>query len=151
MNAYFSREALSCDRVCELSCNLDDMTPEDIGFAMERLLEAGALDVYTVPIGMKKNRPATMLRCLCRAGEEEDFVQLLLRHTTTLGVRLQILERRVLNRQTVNRNTPWGPVRCKIAAGKEKPEYEDLAAIARQYDLPLSEVRRHIKQKETET
>ena len=97
-----------------------------------------------------KNRPATMLCCLCRDGEEENFAQLLLRHTTTLGVRLQKLERRTLNRQTITRETPWGPVRCKLAAGKEKPEFEDLAAIARSHDLPLAEVRQAITKKKEE-
>ena len=73
--------------VLMLACNLDDMTAEAIGFCMERLLEAGALDVYTTPIGMKKNRPGTLLTCLCRAEQREDMLRCLFRHTTTLGVR----------------------------------------------------------------
>lgn len=148
MNAYYSREQLTCDTVCELSCNLDDMLPEDIGYAMERLLEAGALDVYTVPIGMKKNRPGTMLCCLCAAEKSEQFAQLLLHYTTTFGVRLQQLERRTLVRQTEIRTTPLGPVRFKTAAGKEKPEYEDLVQIARDRALPPATVRRMLVQQE---
>ena len=75
------------DTVWELSCNLDDMTPEDIAFAMERLLDAGALDVWTTPIGMKKNRPGTQLSLLCREDQKEELAQCLFRHTTTLGIR----------------------------------------------------------------
>lgn len=142
---------LQRDEVYELACNLDDMLPEDIGFAMDLLLDAGALDVYTVPIGMKKNRPGTMLCCLCRAGEEDTFTRLLLRHTTTLGVRMQKMERRTLTRQTVIRDTPLGPVCCKITPLKEKPELEDLAAIARAHNLSLAEVRRVVAQAKDET
>lgn len=144
MNTYYSREVLACDAVCQLSCNLDDMLPEDIGYAMERLLEAGALDVYTIPIGMKKNRPGVMLCCLCPWEDADDFAQLMLHHTTTFGVRLQKLERRTLRRQTDRRDTALGEVRFKAAAGKEKPEFEDLARIARTQDLSLPSVRRII-------
>ena len=145
MTAYDTQDQLQREQVYELACNLDDMTPEDIGYAMERLLEAGALDVYTIPIGMKKNRPATMLCCLCPAGQEERFAALLLRHTTTLGVRMQAMERRTLPRRTVTRQTAWGPVHYKTAGGREKPEYEDLARIAREQDLPIHQIRRSLE------
>ena len=90
------------DEVMELSCNLDDMCPEDIGFALELLLDAGALDVWTSPIGMKKNRPGVMLSLLCPVEEAERFAELLFRHTTTLGIR-QTLHRRFLQRSGCRR------------------------------------------------
>lgn len=87
LRAMLGDTAADIGDVYELACNLDDMTGEDIAFAMERLLEAGALDVYTVPIGMKKSRPGVMLCILCREEQREEMARLLLRHTTTLGVR----------------------------------------------------------------
>ena len=118
------------DTVWELSCNLDDMTPEDIAFAMERLLDAGALDVWTTPIGMKKNRPGIQLSVLSREDRKEELAQCLFRHTTTLGIRQTEHRRYLLRREFAQAETPWGPVRVKTAEGRFKPEYEDLAAIA---------------------
>ena len=86
LRAMLGETAAESGDVVELACNLDDMTGEGIAFAMERLLAAGALDVYTLPIGMKKSRPGVMLCVLCREEQREDMVRLLLRHTTTLGV-----------------------------------------------------------------
>ena len=80
-------EDIEQDEVCELSCNLDDMTPEQLGFALERLLEGGALDAYTIPIGMKKSRPGVMLRVICRPQQKGEMVAILFRYTTTLGIR----------------------------------------------------------------
>lgn len=132
------------DRIAELCCNLDDMTPEAVGFAMERLFEAGALDVYTTPIGMKKCRPGVLLTCMCKEEDKEKMVGLLFRHTTTLGIRESLCNRYTLSRGLRMEETPYGPVRIKTAAGwgihREKPEYEDLASIARQREISLSEV-----------
>ena len=133
------------DEVLELSCNLDDMTGETLGFAQEELLAGGALDVWTVPIGMKKSRPGILLQVLCRPEDRESMLSLLFRHTTTLGVREQRLRRTVLERRTEAEETPWGPLRRKIAEGRglrrEKAEYEDLARIARERGLSLEQVR----------
>ena len=133
----------------ELACNLDDMTGEGIAFAMERLLAAGALDVYTLPIGMKKSRPGVMLCVLCREEQREDMVHLLLRHTTTLGVRETRHRRYTLSRSQDTVNSPWGPVARKTSQGwgvrRQKPEYEDLARIAREQDLTLDQVRDGLK------
>ena len=122
---------------------------EDIAFAMERLLEAGALDVYTVPIGMKKSRPGVMLCVLCREEQREEMARLLLRHTTTLGVRESRHRRYTLSRAEETVDTPWGPVARKLSQGwgvrRQKPEYEDLARIAREQDLPLEQVRQQIR------
>ena len=133
------------DEVLELRCNLDDMTAEDLSFAAERLLEAGALDVWTQPIGMKKGRPGTMLCVLCKPDDRKALLALLFRHTTTLGVRETCLRRAVLDRRTETLQTRFGPLRRKVAEGygvrREKWEYEDLARIAGEQDLTLETVR----------
>lgn len=133
------------DRILELCCNLDDMTGEDIGFAMETLLSAGALDAFTTPISMKKNRPAILLTVLCREEQREDMVRLIFRHTSTLGIRESTHRRFCLNRREEQLATPYGPVRCKVSQGygvsRRKPEYEDLSRLAREHDLPLAQVR----------
>ena len=131
------------DTVLELSCNVDDMTAEAIGFAMERLFAGGALEVYTVPIGMKKSRPGTLLRVMCREPDREAMLALLFRHTTTLGVRETVTRRYVLDRKLETLETPCGPVRRKVSSGygvrREKYEYDDLARIAREKDISLRE------------
>ena len=132
------------ERVSELCCNLDDMTGEALGFAMDALRDAGALDVYCQPIQMKKSRPGQMLCCLCRPEEEQRFAALMLRHTTTLGVRCRELRRYTLEREPVTLRTPWGPVRGKRSHGfgvdRVKPEFDDLAAIARREGIGLGEI-----------
>lgn len=137
------------DSIVELRCNLDDMTAEDIGFAMEQLLRAGAPEVFSTPIGMKKNRPGTMLTVLCRANQREEMVRLLLRHTSTLGIRESVCRRFTLTRREETVDTPYGKVRCKISEGygvcRRKPEYDDLSAIAEAQQLPLSEIRRSLQ------
>ena len=129
------------DTVWELSCNLDDMTPEDIAFAMERLLDAGALDVWTTPIGMKKNRPGIQLSVLSREDRKEELAQCLFRHTTTLGIRQTEHRRYLLRREFAQAETPWGPVRVKTVEGRFKPEYEDLRRIALEQNIPIAQVR----------
>lgn len=133
------------DTVTELSCNLDDMTGEEIGFAMEQLLSAGALDVYTTPIGMKKNRPGTMLTVLCKEEQKDEMVRLLFRHTTTLGIRENRFSRYTLERHMETVQTPYGPVRRKVVSGygvtRSKMEYEDLAKIAREQGKSLRELK----------
>ena len=135
----------SQDTVTLLSCNLDDMSGEELGFAMERLLDGGALDVYTVPIGMKKNRPGTMLGVICRPEDRDAHVRLIFRHTTTIGVRIEIVTRCVLDRKTERQQTVLGEARVKTVSGfgvsREKWEYEDLAHMASAEELSLREVR----------
>lgn len=134
------------EEVAELSCSIDDMTGEELGFAMERLFDGGALEVYTLPAGMKKSRPGTLLQVLCRREDREALLALLFRHTTTLGVRERSVRRHTLTRTVTEAETPYGPVRRKDAAGygvsRFKYEYEDLAAIARERGVSLEEVRR---------
>ncbi|MBQ5968638.1 MAG: nickel pincer cofactor biosynthesis protein LarC [Clostridia bacterium] len=127
------------DRVYELCCNVDDMTAEELGFAAEAIFACGAREVFTVPVGMKKNRPGTLLCVLCDEAHREAVVRAVFRHTATLGVREKALERYVLDRQTETVGTSFGPVRRKRAAGygvtREKLEYDDVARIAAQHDL----------------
>jgi uncharacterized protein (TIGR00299 family) protein len=137
--------ALRRETVVELQTNLDDATPEELGFAMERLFEAGALDVAFSPLQMKKNRPGVLLRVLGRPADGERLAELVLVHTSALGVRVQPLERVVAGRATAAVQTPWGEVRVKYKLLGERriaaaPEYEDCARVARAAGVPLREV-----------
>lgn len=136
------------DSVLQLECNVDDMTAEELGFAMERILEAGALEVYTVAAGMKKSRPGTLLSVLCHEAEKEKLVRVIFQNTTTIGVREHACSRYTLKRSFETVQTPYGEVQKKISSGygvtREKYEYEDLARIAREQGMSLEEVRKSI-------
>lgn len=136
------------DSIIELCCNLDDMTPEKIGFVTELLMEEGAFDVYTTNIQMKKNRPAVMLTCMCAKEDREKFLTLILKHTTTLGVREYTCKRYGLKREIREVETIYGTVRVKAASGygvaKEKPEYEDMARIAKEKKISLAEIEKEV-------
>jgi uncharacterized protein (DUF111 family) len=132
-------------QVTLLECNLDDMTGEALGYALEQLLSAGALDAWFTPIYMKKNRPGVILSILCLPDEAQAFCGLLLRETQTLGVRWHVLHRQVAERRMATVSTAWGDVRCKLKVldGRvvdAKPEYEDCAALARRHVRPLQEM-----------
>ena len=137
------------DTVLEISCNVDDMTAEAIGFATERLFEGGAMEVYTVPIGMKKSRPGTLIRVMCREEDRENIIALLFKHTATIGVREAITRRYVLDRRMETLNTPYGEVRRKVSFGygvsRAKYEYDDLARIAKAENISLDEVKRRLE------
>ena len=134
--------------VIELQCNLDDCTPENIAFAMERLFDEGALDVYTMPIGMKKNRSGILLTCMCKKEDKDKMLSLIFKHTTTLGVREYESKRYTLHREMVEKETPYGKVCVKKVTGygvaREKAEYEDLAKIAREQGLSIEEIRKEL-------
>ena len=136
------------DTVYELSCNIDDMTGERIGFAMERLFECGALDVYTVPIGMKKSRPGILLSVLCREETREEVVKAVFKYTTTIGIREQKMDRYVLTRTFDEAETPYGVIRRKNVSGygviRSKAEYEDLARAAVAHGVSIADVEREI-------
>lgn len=148
VRAMLGEQDAPTEEILELSCNLDDCTGEAIGFAMERLLDAGALDVYWTSVGMKKNRPGILLTCMCRPLDREKMVELLFRHTTTLGVRESAFRRYTLSRESKTIQTPDGDIRVKVSTGygvtREKPEFEDLAKIARKTGKSLSELQRSI-------
>jgi len=132
------------DSVCELKCNIDDMTGEAIAFACERIFDAGALDVLTVPATMKKGRPGVVLLALCAPGRKDAVTAAIFRHTSTLGVRETICRRSVLSRSEETVALPDGStLRRKVSEGfgvkREKVEYDDLAAYALSHGLSLSE------------
>ena len=132
------------ERIVEICCNLDDMTPEAIGYVIDMLLEEGALDVFTTPIMMKKNRPATMLTCLCSTEISDHMIQRILEETTTIGVRYVNYERKTLESTFENIETEWGKIRMKISEGhgikKQKPEYEDVRRIAKEQGISFQKV-----------
>lgn len=130
-------------QVLELSCNVDDMTGEAVGFATRQLLEAGALDVYTVPIGMKKSRPGLLIRVMCPEEDREKMVQLIFRYTTTIGIREVKTRRYTLERSVTELETPYGTVRRKDSSGygviRSKYEYEDLVRIGLEKEISVSQ------------
>ena len=152
VRAFLGETGEKGDTVAELSCNLDDMTAEAIGFVQELLLENGALEVYTIPVGMKKCRPGVLLTCMCRMEDEEKMTELLFRHTTTLGIREHVSRRFTLKREMKEVGTPYGTVRVKTSSGygvcRSKMEYEDLAKIAREQGLSLEDVRSAVRKAE---
>jgi len=128
------------ETVLELSCNLDDLTPELLGYTMEQLFAAGALDVWHTPIQMKKQRPGMMLSLLCRPEQKDRMAQLLMKETGSLGVRVQQIQRLVQQRRIEEYQTSLGVVRFKISQYGSKPEYDDCCRIAREQGLALREV-----------
>ena len=134
---------------------MDDCSGEDAGFVLELLIQEGALDAYTTAAGMKKSRPGLILTCLCRPEDADRMEDLMLLHTTTLGVRRIDCRRKKLNRRVEEIDTPWGTVRRKISEGmtasgipiwREKAEYEDLARISRETGMSLQEIRNRLRQ-----
>lgn len=134
-----------------LETNVDDLNPEIYDYVMTRLFEAGSLDVFLSPIQMKKNRPATLLRVLCRPDDAEALISILFTETSTLGVRQQVVTRLCLGRTIHTVNTPYGPVRVKVARwgetkAKAAPEYDDCRRLAEANRVPLREVYRAAEQ-----
>ncbi len=144
VRAILGESESSEDEIYELSCNVDDMTGESIGYAMDRLFEAGALDVYTMAIGMKKSRPGTLIHVMCREKDKDRLVQTIFKHTTSIGIRENKFRRYVLDREIKTVQTAYGDVHCKISSGygveRKKYEHDDLASIAKKCDISLSEV-----------
>ena len=128
------------DRVVEIVCHLDDMNPEDLPLVIERLMAAGALDAAAAPLVMKKGRLGQSLTVLSTSEKSEALAALVLEQTPSLGVRLRPVERRVLEREVVTVQSPWGPAKVKRARTADgwrlHPEAEDVARICRQSDLP---------------
>ncbi|MBQ7474172.1 MAG: nickel pincer cofactor biosynthesis protein LarC [Oscillospiraceae bacterium] len=149
LRAFWGESEGETEELCELACNLDDMTGEEIGFALDRLFAAGALDAWTSPIGMKKSRPGVLLSCLCREEKREALLRCFFRHTTTLGVRERRCLRTSLGRMTETAHTPYGEVRVKVSQGwgveRRKAEFDDLAALARENGLSLREIKDSIE------
>ena len=146
IRAFFGESATEkTDEVAEISCNIDDMTGEEIGFAVQMLLDNGALDVWTAPIYMKKSRPAVMLSCLCKNEDSKKFAGLIFKYTSTIGVRVNVCSRYCLERSVYVKHTDLGDVRIKRSEGfgvvREKAEYEDLARIAEEKNISIGKVK----------
>ena len=135
----------------ELSCNVDDMTAEDIAFACDKLFEGGANEVFTIPVGMKKSRTGTLIKVICNDDKREGLVRLIFKHTSTLGIRQMPFERYVLKREIITEDTQFGSVRKKISSGygvtREKYEHDDLERIADEQGLSIEKIRRSLKKK----
>jgi uncharacterized protein (DUF111 family) len=133
------------ETVTVLEASLDDLNPQVFGYVLDRLLEEGALDVFGMPVQMKKNRPGTLLTVLCKSEDAAKLTQLIFTETTTLGVRRREEVRQALARRWENVRTPWGEVRMKIASmngtvTNYAPEYEDCRKIAAEHHVPLKAV-----------
>lgn len=148
VRAFIGETTDEGDRIIELACNLDDMTPEELSFAMEELFTLGALDVYFTSIGMKKSRPGVKLTCMCRERQRKQMLECIFKHTTTLGVREYVCKRYELGRSEKTVRTLDGEVRVKTSSGygavREKAEYEDLAALARKSGKTIAQIRSEV-------
>ncbi|MBO4890199.1 MAG: nickel pincer cofactor biosynthesis protein LarC [Lachnospiraceae bacterium] len=153
LRAMLGESSLAAADIVELSCNVDDMTGEDIGYATKVFLEEGAADVYTTAIGMKKGRPGTKISVMCHPEERRRFVDLMFKHTTTLGIRENAFGRYVLDRRSDSIDTGSGKVSVKISEGygvsRRKIEYDDLERIATDRNISVAEAR-SIASKETD-
>ncbi len=133
------------DQAVELCCNVDDMSGEAVGFALEHFMAQGALDAWWESLGMKKSRPGLRLTVLCRAEDRGRMLSLIFRYTSTIGVRETICRRYILRREKSSVQTPWGPVMVKRSLGygteKAKPEYEELRQLALDAGIGLDEAR----------
>jgi uncharacterized protein (TIGR00299 family) protein len=134
-------------RLAVLETNLDDLNPEIISYVVNRLFEAGALDVSLHPIQMKKNRPGTQIQVLSEISDADDHRSILFKETTTLGIRQYLVDRYCLSRVIQEIDTPYGPIRIKIADTggsqlKISPEYEDCARLANKHQVPLQQIYR---------
>ncbi|MBR2808643.1 MAG: nickel pincer cofactor biosynthesis protein LarC [Erysipelotrichaceae bacterium] len=151
VRAILGESADNTDKVYELNCNVDDMTGEELGFAMDRLFEAGALEVFTVPVNMKKSRPGVLLRVLCSESDREKMVRVIFKHTSTIGIRMIACDRFTLDRKIVETDTPFGKIRRKESSGygvkRYKYEHDDLAAVAKEKGISIREALRTIEEK----
>ncbi len=140
------------DEVIRLETNIDDLNPEFFEFITEKLLEAGALDVWMSPIYMKKNRPGVSLNILCLAKDEKELLDLLFAETSTLGIRVSKETRRILPREVIEVTTGFGKIRVKVGRLGDKitsiaPEYDDCASLARKNKVPIKTIYDEAKQK----
>ena len=123
-----------------LECNVDDVTGETLGHALERLVESGAADAWTSPAGMKKSRPGHVLHVLCHPADEHRLAELALAETGSLGIRRHEVSRTALPRSTSTVTVDGHPIRLKHGPHRTKPEHDDVAAAARALGRPLREI-----------
>ncbi len=141
----FLGEAEDDGEIVELVCNIDDLSAENIGYAVDILFAEGALDVYTTSVHMKKNRPGILFTCMCKTSDKEKMIALIFKHTTTIGIREYTCRRHALKRSFRTVENDLGKVTVKRSEGfgtvREKLEFEDLARIAKESDMSLEDVR----------
>jgi len=147
LRAYIIEESNisgTTDSVWLLETNLDDITGENLGYVMEKLLDEGAKDVFYTPIFMKKNRPAYKLSVICSESHKAGLESVIFRNTTSIGIRKVLMERAILERESITINTAFGPARVKVTTfeGEKSysPEYEDIRNFCKNKDLPYGEV-----------
>jgi len=133
------------EEISVIEANLDDMNPQIYGYFSEKALAAGALDVYTTPVQMKKNRPGTLLTVLCKPQDASAMISLIFAETTTFGVRSYQAQRRILPREHVSVSTSFGDVRVKLSRVNGRilhvsPEFEDCRRLAEQHNVPLQRI-----------
>lgn len=149
MRAYLGETDEELPKISELSCNVDDMTAEDLAAAAETILNDGALDVFITPVIMKKGRPGSMLTCLCRASDSGKFAKLMLERTSTTGVRRCASERYEMSSEIGSKMTCYGQVRVKKSKGfgveKEKIEHDDIVRLSGETGLPISAVKKNLR------
>ena len=150
LRAMIGETDAETERIAVLSFNVDDMTAEQISYANERLFASGAVEVFTLPAGMKKSRPGTLVCALCHEEKKAAVISAIFKNTSTLGVRESECRRHVLERRFVKYDTPYGEVRSKISEGygvkREKLEYEDLARIARENDTGIDRAAKMVEE-----
>ena len=148
LRAFVGETPSGSDEVCEIECNIDDMTSEDLAFAVEKLMECGALDAFVIPATMKKGRPGHILVCTCHRKDFDGMVSTIFANTSTAGVRAAVKERLVLDRRFEEREVEGREVRIKIYEGfgvrREKPEFEDLKRISEETGVPVADLRRRL-------
>ena len=141
----------SSDSVIVIDTNIDDMNPQIYEYVMEQLFKAGALDVFLTPIIMKKGRPGITLSVLCNEKEKDCLIDIILKETTSIGVRYYNTERKILKREIKKKKTKYGTLNVKISkqgrkSSKISIEYEDCKKIAKKYNIPLVEVMKVLRQ-----
>ncbi|MCR2032203.1 nickel pincer cofactor biosynthesis protein LarC [Anaerofustis stercorihominis] len=133
------------DKIFKLSCNIDDMTGEEIGLAIDKLWDNGALDVYTIPVNMKKNRPGVILEVLMKEEVEERLLNVIMKYTSTFGVRRSEYDRYILNRTFKEKETKYGSIKEKVGSGygieKSKLEFDDLKEVSDKYKIPIRDIK----------
>jgi uncharacterized protein (TIGR00299 family) protein len=149
VRAFIGNTEDIAEEITELVCNLDDMTPEAVAFTQQLLFEEGALDVYTAPVCMKKGRLGVSFTCMCRNELKDKMLSLIFKHTSTLGIRIYSSRRYTLQREQAEIKTEYGNINIKTACGfgvkRTKPEYDDIAKIAREKGMTIQDLLRVIE------
>jgi pyridinium-3,5-bisthiocarboxylic acid mononucleotide nickel chelatase len=148
MRAFLGEAKEDLPQICEISCNIDDMYPEDLSITVDVIFQNGALDAFITPIIMKKGRPGSMLTCICRPNDVDNLSKIILKNTSTIGVRIDKKNRYEMISEIEQIDTEFGKIRIKRSRGfgieKEKPEFEDLERISKERGIPVIELRNAI-------